>query len=264
MASKLTVEGNRILLPNPLLQAQLVGRPSRFIVLADLEEQVVDAHCSLPGTLGGLVVDGLPCLLSGPYDKTKRSTPYSLEAFSPWHPDDGAFQWVGVNQGAANNYVEAALRAGWLDSMVKPQLIEREKKLGSSRIDFLLDGTVFLEVKMPVDNLQLDPPPALPRHWPVASKVIGRADRQALDLTAHLKTGQRAIFLRVFCYDNDGTWRAWPYRQGKDAVAGGEGARVHPGAQIFADARSAGLESWELSFKMEPTHLEFLRLKRVS
>lgn len=258
----LTLDGNRLVFSEPLKQAQIIGRPNRFIVLADLDGEDIDCHCAVPGTIGGVVLDGLPCLVSGPYDQAKRATPYSIEALSFYLPEDPLAQWIGINQTGANSYVEAALRAGWLDPIVKPTEIRREKTLGSSRIDFLVNNDTFIEVKMPVDNLQLDPPAELPKRWPMASKGMDRAGRQVTDLTAALQAGQRAVILTLFCYDNDGTWREWPYRRPK--VKQEQTVVTSPSSQAFATARAAGLESWRLSLRFTPTHLEFLRLEQVT
>lgn len=244
-----------------LQQTQLVGRASRFIMIADLGGQIIDCHCPVPGTIGGTVLDGLPGLVSGPYPG--RATEWSFEAFSYYHPDDDEFQWVGVNQTAANRYVEAGLLGGWLDPMFEGGVseVKREKSLGASRIDFLVNEDTYLEVKMPVDNLQIDVPAAIEKRWPMASSLtkIDRAGKQATDLGDAVEAGMKAKFLTVFCYDNDGKWREWPYRKPKNAA----GRSASPSAQAFARARALGMEQWRLSLRFTPTHIELLRLEQV-
>ncbi|WP_420836171.1 DNA/RNA nuclease SfsA [Arthrobacter alpinus] len=61
-----------------------------------------------------------------------------------------------MNQNAANRFVERALSAHSLPGIVTRTLVEREKKLGDSRLDFLVDGKTFIEVKTPLQSRQIN------------------------------------------------------------------------------------------------------------
>ena len=129
----------------------------------------VDCHCPVTGALGGLGLAafqgaGAPCLVSAAPPRGKRggtrarATTHTVEAVSLAHPDSASPAWVGVNQLAANRYVETLARAGGLPGLfARGASIEREVWVGASaRLDFVVDGRDVVEVKSPLDVLPLD------------------------------------------------------------------------------------------------------------
>jgi sugar fermentation stimulation protein A len=105
----LQVRGDKIYFAEPLSTGIIVRRPNRFIIEVEIDGAVVGCHCPTTGRIGNLILDGLRCLLSRSHSST-RKTPYTVEAISVDPPDSRDVTWIGINQNAANRYVEQALR----------------------------------------------------------------------------------------------------------------------------------------------------------
>ena len=71
-------EGRRLTFAHPLTEARIINRPNRYVAYAELNGEEVRCHTPVGGRIGGLTLDGLPCLLSGPYEG--RATDYTVEA----------------------------------------------------------------------------------------------------------------------------------------------------------------------------------------
>jgi len=248
------VEDNKILFPKPLLEARIVDRPNRFIVNCEVNGEIVRCHCPTTGSVGGMVLNGLSCLVSGPY-VGGRSTAYTLEAIAVEPKDSPNFQWIGVNQSQVNRYVEAALASGLLAEVPEFSHIEtlkREPRLGGSRLDFLVNGKVYVEVKMPLKQLQVEIPAEIPRK-PLAPTTVERMLRQVEDITEALGLGEEALMLTVFCYD------APLFRP-----IGNKTPLSTKISATMAAAGEAGMERWQLNLKVEPTHVEILKLVNLT
>lgn len=243
----LVVKGDKVMFPERLIEARIINRPNRFIVNAEVNGEQVRAHCPTTGRIGGYKLDGLPCLLSGPYNLTKRATEYTIEAFSIVEPGEPDFQWIGINQTAMNSYVHSVMAAGALSEAVPtatPDTIQREKKLGSSRIDFLVNGDTWVEVKMPLTIIQADSRGLEPKEF--KPKIgINRMLTQLRDMTAALEAGQKALMISAFAY-------AMPDRSVPGATSS---KRFGPLPEMEA-AQRAGLERWQLNFSFHPTHVK--------
>jgi sugar fermentation stimulation protein A len=116
-AAGLETRGDKICFSEPLAQATIIRRPNRFIIDVEVEGTAVACHCPTTGRIGNLVLDGLPCLLSRSHSST-RKTPYTVEAVSVDPPGAPEPVWIGINQTAANRYVEQALSNGLLQQIV--------------------------------------------------------------------------------------------------------------------------------------------------
>ena len=155
-------------------------------------------------------------------------------------PEDSDKRWIGINQNAANRYVEHYLRNGGFAEMVGTRNdVQREKFLGESKLDFLV-GNTYLEVKTPLQHLQIDIPA-----WVKTKKVTpfsstGRMQRHVGELAASLREHERAILLVCFIYDNPGfeiIERSTNYDEVKATV----------------DASvSRGVETWQANFEITP------------
>ncbi|MGX1560990.1 hypothetical protein [Streptomyces sp. NPDC055506] len=82
-----------------------------------------------------------------PASRSNRSTRkilYTVEAVSV--DPSGARQplWIGINQTAANRYVETALGSGLLPQIVTAKSVRRETFLGQSRLDFLVNADTYV------------------------------------------------------------------------------------------------------------------------
>ena len=199
-------------------------------------------HCPTTGRLGDLVLAGLPCLYSTSTNR-KRKTAHTVEAIST---SPGGGSWVGINQTAANRYLEFFLSNGALSRMVSGP-VRREVALGRSRIDFLV-GETYLEVKTPLINL-----PAGENVQRVARSRFDSFDRLIKhmgELTKSLSPGKRAIILLCYLYD------AKPFRSPK---------RDRSNSRILAAAsraERAGVERWQVNLKIDRDGVSFLRCFR--
>jgi sugar fermentation stimulation protein A len=151
-------------------------------------------HCPSTGKIGNVVFDDVPCLLSSTLEK-KRKTPYTVEAISV----DGARSWIGINQNAANRYVEHFFRAGMLEGVVKNgQEILREQKIGNSKLDFRIENN-YIEVKTPLQFLALNE-----NDRPSGMECVNsheRFVRHVTELGNRLRERESAVLLVCFLYD---------------------------------------------------------------
>ena len=102
--------------------------------------------------------------------QTKRKTNWTVEAISFDKVETRNKKWIGINQTKTNKYIEYFLSQNQISFLSinnstetnPPSLeIQREVKLGNSRIDFLV-GSHYLEVKTPLTNLCFKEP--IPSH----------------------------------------------------------------------------------------------------
>lgn len=164
----LHVRDSTIYFPEPLTHAAIVRRRNRFVIDVDLDGAVVGCHCPATGRIGTLVLGGLPCLLSASRN-TARKTPYTVEAISVDPPGTRTPAWIGINQNAANRFVEQALTHQMLPAIVTADTLQREQVLGHSRLDFLVNGTPTSRSK-PRSTTSRSPSaatsrPGHARHW---------------------------------------------------------------------------------------------------
>ncbi len=150
----LHVRDGTMYFPEPLTQAAIVRRRNWFVIDVDLDGAAVGCHCPATGRIGTLVLDGLRCLLSASHN-TARAPPCTVEAISVDPPGTRTPAWIGINQNAANRFVEKALTHQMLPAMVTAGTLRREQVLGGSRLDFLVNGHIYIEVKTPLDNLHV-------------------------------------------------------------------------------------------------------------
>jgi sugar fermentation stimulation protein A len=97
--------GKKFLFEEPLVEGLIKSRPNRFIMLVEVNGKVVKCHCPATGRIGGIKFKDVPCLLSKAKNK-KRKTLYTVEAISLDKPEAKKKSWIGINQNAANKYVE--------------------------------------------------------------------------------------------------------------------------------------------------------------
>jgi sugar fermentation stimulation protein A len=90
----------------------IISRSNRFLMRVEKDGDIFVCHCPSTGKVGNIIFDSVPCLLSKSSDE-KRKTPYTVEVISI----DGTKTWVGINQNAANRYVEYFFRIGALDEI---------------------------------------------------------------------------------------------------------------------------------------------------
>lgn len=178
-------------------------------------------------------------------------TPYTVEAISLNRPEDSEKIWIGINQNMANRYVEHYLANGGFSEMVGlPKNVLREKFLGVSKLDFLV-GDTYLEVKTPLQHLQIDIPSYVKTKKVTPFSSTDRMVKHINELTGSLQSHQRAILLTVFLYDNPGFQvieRSTNYEVVKKTVN---------------QSVSLGVEIWQANFKITPQDVTLERYFRI-
>lgn len=99
----------KLLFDEPLTETLIVNRLNRFIFTIEINGKTELAHCPSTGSIGGIIFDKIPCLVSI-HDDPKRKTKYTVEAISLNKPETKNKKWIGINQTAANRYVEFFLQ----------------------------------------------------------------------------------------------------------------------------------------------------------
>ncbi len=233
--------------PEPLREGVILARPNRFIMDVDFGDGIpVRCHCPAVSRIGGLDLAGRPCLVSDSHNP-KRKMPLTVEAFSLQQPHDAAKQWIGINQNASNRYVEHFLREGALEAVTGPvDEVRREVPLGASRLDFLVNGNLFLEVKTPLVQMQTAVPPYVPRLPEAPFSSTERSLRHLRELAASLARNERAVVLYCLYYENDG-FRFYHGTTYDEVLA-------------TVDAcRDAGMELWQADFRITPADVSLMR-----
>ncbi len=228
--------------PAPLLRGTVVSRPNRFIMLVKSRGRVLRCHCPTTGRLGDLEPTGLPCLYSVASNE-QRKTAYTVEAISTSRGQS----WIGINQTAANRYLEFFLRNGSLARLASGE-VRREVKLGASRIDFLV-GDTYVEVKTPLITL---PAGRSVRKKRKSSRFdsFDRLIRHMGDLKGSLSDGMGARV--VLCYQYD----AAPFRP---PSPDGSNARILAAA---TSAEVAGVERWQVNLKVSEKGVSLIKYFR--
>lgn len=247
-------ESGKFLFERPLLEAEILSRPNRFIVVVRFPDGTeAEAHCPTTGGIGGWEISGLKCLVSGPHEGNRR-TRFGLEALEiPLA--DGSTTMVGINQGAANRYVEASLLSGqFMEAVGTIRELKREKKLGTARIDFNVDDEEFIEVKTPLNRIDLKTlvPPKASGYGSsgTATSSVERLIKHVRELTTALNDGQKAILLTCFIYD------APPFNPPKLKV-------YSETFEALETARLAGMESWQVNYAIDSFGVSFQKLQKL-
>ena len=222
-----------LLFPEPLREGVILARPNRFIMdVAFSDGAPVRCHCPAVSRIGDLDLTGRPCLVSDSHNH-QRKLPLTVEAFSLQQPDTAEKQWIGINQNASNRYVEHFLREGAFKAATGPvDQLRREVPLGSSRLDFLVNESQYLEVKTPLVQIQTAIPSWVPTVPPAPFDSTERVQRHLRELAASLQHNERAVILYCLYYENDG-FRYYHGTTYEEMLA------------CVDEARTAGVELWK-------------------
>ena len=231
----------------PLIEGTIQKRPNRFIMQVELDGTIYDCHCPTTGRIGNIVLEGIPCLLSKSAG-TARKTPFTVEAISLDLPTTAKKTWIGINQNAANRYVEHYLKNGGFSDMVGKanQEVYREQKIGISKLDFRINNT-YLEVKTPLQQLQIDIPSYIKTKKVTPFSSTDRMIKHVTELTKSLQDHERAIFLSCFIYDNPG-FRVIERSTNYEQVT-----------KVMSKSHAAGVETWQANFEITPDRVRLLR-----
>jgi sugar fermentation stimulation protein A len=119
------------------------------------------------------------------------------------------------------------------------ETLEREVRLGNSRIDFLVNGRDYLEVKTPLEDLPCEGHP----NYKGRSKTPVHPDRLIKhfgDASDAIRYGSRSRFLLCFMYD------AQPFK--KTLTDDPHSQRI---AAAVRQARARGVENWQANFAID-------------
>lgn len=229
--------------PEPLEEGVILTRPNRFIMDVQLSENEVRCHCPVVSRIGPISMEGRPCLVSTSTNP-KRKFGKTVEAFSLDKPDTKSKQWIGINQTASNRYIEYFLTQGGFQDIV-PSItqVRREVPCGSSRLDFLVNNDLFIEVKTPLVQLQTPIPPYIELLPEAPFSSTDRALRHMRELAQSLEEHQRAIILYCFYYDNPGFkfYHGTTYDEVRSTVR---------------ECHDKGVELWQANFSFGPTGVQ--------
>lgn len=234
-----------IIFETPLVEGIILTRKSMYTMLVRIGTEEVSCHCPTKGRIGNIDVAGRPCLLS-PSKNPERKTPYTVEAISLNRPEDPVKSWIGINQNAANRYVEHYLRNGGFSDMIGTGIVQREKFLGDSKLDFLV-GDNYLEVKTPLQHFQVEIPEYVATKKVMPFSSTDRMTRHMQELAKSLQSHQRAVLLIVFIYDNPGfqvVERSTNYEEVK---------------RIVSECVSKGVETWQANFSLDKDRVRLER-----
>jgi len=216
----------------PLVPAVLLRRYKRFLAEARLEDgREVTAHVANPGSMLGLAEPGTRIWLE-PNDDPRKKLKWAWRLVE--HPGG---HFTGVDTGAANRLVRAALEAGALPDLAGHDTLRAEVKYGqNSRIDFLLSRAGRPDIYLEVKSVTLSRVPGL-AEFP--DSVTARGTKHLRELAQMVRERHRAAMLYLV--------------QRTDCSRVGVAADIDPGyAAAFAEARSAGVEVFALGTRITP------------
>ncbi len=234
---------------NPLVEGIIEKRNSQFTIQVIYNNESYNCHCPTTGRIGNLDLTGIPCLLS-PSTNSFRKTAFTVEAVSLNKPEDFEKSWIGINQNAVNRYVEHFLCNGGFFDMIDSETVQREQTLGHSKLDFLV-GNTFIEVKTPLQHLQIDIPPHVKTKKVTPFSSTDRMTRHITELGDSLKKNQRAILLLCFMYDNPGfrvITKSTKYEEVK---------------RIVDENIAKGVEIWQANFKINSIAVSLEKYFRI-
>jgi sugar fermentation stimulation protein A len=172
---------------DPLTEAILLKRYKRFLADIKLNGEELTVHVPNTGSMQSCWEPNWKCAVSKS-DNPKRKMPHTLELV--WSGES----WIGVNTANANKLVKLWLERGEIPELSGYGMIQPEKKIGESRIDFYLDNhpempSCYVEVKNV--TLKLDGLAQFP------DSVSQRGQKHLRELMELKKQGHRAVMLYV-------------------------------------------------------------------
>lgn len=213
-------------------------------MIVEVRDKKMKCHCPSTGRIGNIIFEGIPCLISKA-ENPDRKTKYTVEAISMNLSTTKDKKWIGINQTKMNKYIEYFFKNNQFSKMVENgENVERERKLGKSRIDFQI-GKNFIEAKMPLintptrfDNLQQNKP---------ASKFdsFDRLIKHLKELSAEVqKRKSRAIILICYQYD------AKPFERPRKSLTN---KKILKAAD---ESSKKGVENWQANFRINKKGIE--------
>ena len=240
--------------PN-LIEGIIIKRIYNYIMIVKYKNENLRCHCPTTCSIGNLVLNGLPCLLSISND-SKRKTKYTVEAISIDSPNKKNKKWIGINQTKANAYFEYFLKKGrFKEIFPKINKIGREKFFGKSKLDFKVDDT-YLELKTPLQILYMDVPKNI-KVKKIKFSYGTRYLKHLKELKNYLKLNKRAVLIFSYMYDADLNRALTEENKNK------YDKNVEKIVDECREVEKYGLESWAVSFKMDEKGIDVDKVKKV-
>jgi sugar fermentation stimulation protein A len=217
----------------PLQEATLKKRYKRFLADIELGGKLLTAHVPNTGSMQSCWEPDWKCAVSVS-NNPARKMPHTLELI---HNGE---TWIGVNTANANKLVKLWLEKGALPELTDYSVIQPEKKIGDSRVDFYLEGhkelpACYVEVKNV--TLKLDGEAQFP------DSVSERGQKHLRELMKLKKEGLRAVMLFVVQREDVGTFKP--------------AASIDPEyARLLREAHKAGVEILVYQCKMDTKELK--------
>lgn len=248
-----------------LVEGVIKSAPSRFVMIVDLlDQKYVKCYCPSTVKIGSINFKDIPCLLSK-QNGEKRKTEYTVEAISLDLPDSKKKEktWIGINQNSANRYVEHFIKTGQLNEMFKGLIdhekdvknVQREQKLGNSKLDFKIGSNCYVEVKTPLESLgkiaESHPNYIAPKvNEKKGSQFFSRLIKHLTDLTKEIKGNEKkkAFLLRCRIYDCEPFILPPIYQRNREVVS------------VVKKAVQEGVEMWQLNLNFTPEEVSLIKL----
>jgi len=218
----------------PLTEAILLKRYKRFLADIKLGDELFTAHVPNTGAMTSCWEPNWKCALSKSQNPN-RKMPHTLELIH------NGKTWIGVNSAHANKLANDWLKKGLIPELAGYSIIQPEKKVGESRIDFYLEGSpdhlpCYVEVKNV--TLKLDGVAQFP------DAVSLRGQKHLLELINLKQAGFRTAMLYVVQREDVQSMKpAW----GIDKKY----------ANLVKEAHAAGVEIFVYQCKMDFNEISF-------
>jgi len=221
-----------------LVEGLIKSRPNRFIMEVEVDGTLCRCHCPVTGRIGSIRFEDIPCLLSKGGEG--RKTPYTVEAISLDAPGKKKKEWIGINQGRVNDYVAFYLRENAFDKIFSSvEAVGREVKLGDSRIDFLVNGRDYLEVKTLLKDIPCEGHSKY-KGRDITPIMPERMLKHFAETAGAIRDGSRSIFLLCYMYD------AVPFKT--PTKEEGRDERI---VSAVHRAEKKGVENWQANFAFD-------------
>ncbi|MDR2760872.1 MAG: DNA/RNA nuclease SfsA [Rickettsiales bacterium] len=240
----------------PLTEGLILNRRNRFVMEVLTEGKIKICHCPSTGKIGNIVFRNIPCLLSL---TNNEKTSHTVEAISLSSIGNGEKKWIGINQIRANRYVEFLLKNNRLPKIIKinkESAVSRERTLGKSRLDFLINDEVWLEVKTPLIMLPLKKDYLTNKNVKFEEKVkIASLDRfgKHLDELTELSLNRRRSIMALFFM-----FEALPFAPPKSVM--GKENEIKKKVDRGLDS---GMEMWQINCKFDKYGVELADYYRI-
>ncbi|WP_138756376.1 DNA/RNA nuclease SfsA [Paenibacillus sinopodophylli] len=235
----------------PLIEGVIQKKKNRFIMIVEIDGILHDCHCPTTGNIGNIVFRNIPCLVSTSNDP-KRKTKFTIEAISVDLPRETSKAWIGINQNAANRYVEHFLTNGQLQRMVGNfQSLVRETTIGNSKLDFRVDNT-YIEVKTPLTQLQVEIKDHIEVKKNSEFNSFERFIKHIGELGSSLSDNDRAIMIVCLIYENPGFKVGMANKQSNQIM------------HLIQDSIKNGFEIWQVNFKITPTEVSLSEYTNIT